>query len=173
MVREARGLAKDARTRLVKVVTSGVPVRTDPDLSNPLQERFAGKLVKYHLQSFANMWAGIALIVSGYLLLFKGSKTLSFLITLTAIAIFIIGRKRPQIFLPWWRAWMLLAKILSSITTPLLLSAVWLVIVIPIALLLKLFGISRVSTQFKGNSSTYWKVRDAQSQEFARLYKQY
>lgn len=171
MAREARGLVEDSRTRLVKVVNSGVPVRVDAP--EPLSERFAGKLVSLHVRDFCRLWAVLGLITGAFLWYRGADIVYPSLFLVAAVAVLVFGRLAPHLVLPLWRAWMALARGISAVVTPILLTILWCGMVVPIAMVLRILKVKRVNTVFREEVSSYWMERAPESQGFSGLNKQY
>jgi carbamoyltransferase len=73
-----------------------------------------------------------------------------------------------SIFGPSWlrfvyRPWMFLARILGTITSSILLTLVFFLILTPLGLLQRLFGKRPLDLRFKGDATSYWQARSAHS----------
>lgn len=124
-------------------------------------------LSKSNLRKFAFTMAVCLLMIGSVIFLkHKGINKALFVATLFFLSagIFIPGCLRV-IYIPWMR----LAEILGYVVSRLILSLIFLLILTPIGIILKIAGKDLLDRKF-GNSSTYWKKVDPKSTDYERQF---
>jgi hypothetical protein len=135
--------------------------------------------VREHVREFGTLFAAVFLIVIAYRMWGGAPAAPLFLdrwnvlLALLAVASFVLGRIAPSVLLPVWRAWMKFAEILSMVTTPVIVTILWVVVVIPVALLLKVMRVRVMNTSFREPVDTYWESRDPKKSDFKLLERQF
>jgi len=163
-------MAENSRTRLSVVPGNKL---TSPSALSYLDERAHGRRVRDHVRDFGALFALIALGFAGYFAWHdRGFVSYGPLLGLAAL-LYSAGRAFPQLLHPFWRAWMGLAKILNAVVTPVLLSIVWFVCVIPIAMIMRIAGVKRLDLAFQTGRVTYWQSRPRDAQDFKLMTRQY
>ncbi|MBO6575774.1 MAG: hypothetical protein JJ896_12290 [Rhodothermales bacterium] len=84
-----------------------------------------------------------------------------------------LGTLLPGALRTVYPAWMLIALVLGTIMTRVLLTLVFLLVVTPIALMLRLAGKDPMNRRPDPGMRTYWITRDADSNDPARMEKLY
>lgn len=97
-------------------------------------------------------FAGLAALA-----LWQGNSTVALLGAVAAGALWLLGALVPAKLGPLFRAWMTGAHLLSKVTTPIFLLALWLVVITPSALLGRLLGHRPITHRAQGDS--YWQAR--------------
>jgi hypothetical protein len=138
--------------------------------TNPLDEEFDKKPVRWHIAQFGMMWAAILLFWGAYRAIKYGSLTDIFAAASVAALCVWIGYRVPALFFRAWRSWMKLAEILAVIVTPVVMTALWIVTFVPFSIGLKLLRIKVINTDFRTDTVSYWLERD-QKKDQIELYK--
>lgn len=113
-------------------------------------------------------WVAFSLI--GIYMIWKGSGTGYYLIAfglLSAAA----GLVRPQILRPVYKVWMTLAVALGTIVSPLILAAIYYLVVTPVGIAARVAGKDFLHTRLRGDS--YWHEVSADEAEPGRAEKMY
>jgi hypothetical protein len=79
----------------------------------------------------------------------------------------------PAILAPLNRLWMRLGLLLHRIVNPVVLGLMFLTAIVPIGLLMKLFGKDLLRLKFSEDASSYWIVRDPKGPEPQSLNRQF
>jgi Saxitoxin biosynthesis operon protein SxtJ len=125
-----------------------------------LKTLFHGKEVRVHVYSFGRTFF-IILSLIGLWRGFSGHSFLgSFLWCLVGASLWAACKLSPKLMEPIWRGWMKLGVLLGVVVTPLLLGIIWIVMMIPLSLLLRVSGKRLMDTEFRDSSSTFWKSRE-------------
>ncbi len=74
-------------------------------------------------------------------------------------ALVVFGLLLPQILLPLYRFWMALAVVLGYVMTRVILTLVFFFVVLPIGLLLRLFGKDLLHRKLDPDATSYWIQR--------------
>jgi hypothetical protein len=102
---------------------------------------------------------GGAFLVIGLLLWRRARVTEGRVALVLAVALIAAGLAVPGRLGPVYRGWMALAQVISKVTTPLFMGAIYFLVLTPAGLLVRLFG-HRPLTRPRG-AGTYWKSRPA------------
>jgi predicted membrane protein len=92
-----------------------------------------------------------------------GLSALTLLITLAA----------PDWLAPANRAWMKLAEILNRVVSPIVLGAIFFVVLTPTALVMRMVGRDAMKRRFEPSARTYWVERDPPGPDPAGLPNQF
>jgi hypothetical protein len=175
----ARRLADEIRTGLDKeegMNTAAVPANLESSKKaavDPLDEKWMGKTVRRHVREFGVIFGvlcGVIAAVKGY----KGASANTIgMWSAVGIAILATGFVAPNVLRPFWRAWMKFAHYLSIVMTFLLLSIVWSIGFVPMAFVMRVFGVKPMDLSYRSGAPTYWNKRDTKKDDFKRLEQQY
>jgi hypothetical protein len=132
-----------------------------------------GKSVRVHVREFAVLFAIIFTTIASYQTFYYGVTTSSLVWALTGIVIGILGYRAPRVLHPLWKGWMKLAHYLSIVMTFVIMSLVWTVGFVPMAMVLKALRIKTMDLSYKTGVSTYWETRDPKYDDFKRLEQQF
>ena len=89
--------------------------------------------------------------------LFSGKNTL----TLSATIVLVLVMTCPSIFRPWARLWFAFSHLLGGIVSKIILTFVFALIVVPVALLRKSLGADAMSLKkWKDNGGSVFKIRN-------------
>jgi len=141
---------------------------------SPLDEKFFGKPLRLHLREFAATFGAIMCIIAAVQLYRGKPYPLPAGFAVGSLFLYLIGIQAPLLLKPLWRGWMGLAHVLGMVSTFILLSACWMVVVLPMALVLKLVG-KRVMTMGFRNPEilSYWETKSEASHDFKLLERQF
>jgi len=115
----------------------------------------------------AVVWAG-ALLVLGWR--FHPSVT-SWAFAGFAVLLLVVASLRHRALMPLYRAWMAIGLFLGRITTPILLTLLFFLVVVPLRVAIGIMGRDPLERRWKKNASTYFSVRRNRSSpaDFERL----
>ncbi len=132
-----------------------------------------GKLIRQHVKEFGALFGVIFLVIAAFQC-FKGrSFEVVSLVSLAGIVIAFLGYKAPAILYPLWKGWMAFAHVLGIASTFILLSLSWIIVVLPIAFLMKAIGKTVMKMGYKEKVDSYWEVRSEDSHDFKLLERQF
>lgn len=140
---------------------------------SPLDELVARKPVRRHIRDFAGILAFVLLAIAAYITYRGGSLANCGALIVAAGILLILGYSFPAALRRVWESWMLLAEYLGMAATFLLLAVVWLLLLVPTAVLLRLLGKSVMNLKFKENCPSYWNEKPADDSNYQRLERQY
>jgi hypothetical protein len=89
------------------------------------------------------------------------------------VALLLFGLVAPSVLAPLNKAWMKLGLLLFTIVNPIVLGLIFLLTIIPIGLLLRLFGKDPLRLQFAPEAKTYWIERDPPGPEPESMPQQF
>lgn len=139
-----------------------------------LNERRFGKSVRTLIREFGEVLALVGVVVALFVLYKDRPLTNALAWFLAGFGLMGISRTIPVILYPAWRAWMGLAFVLERTTTPLILGTLWVVALLPTAVLMRVLGKSSIDLTFKSDAPTYWEERaDKDGQDFGLLERQF
>lgn len=136
---------------------------------------------RHALKSFA-MLVGVVLVAIGVFVhwrtaasLFDPAKVHLAAATLVGVGAFLIvlGYFAAPVLRPVYLVWMGLAIVLGAVMTRVILSVVFIALVVPIGLVMKLFGRDPLLRRFDPESSSYWVSRSDMDRSPDRLEKYY
>ena len=138
-----------------------------------IDSSYLRKSIRQHIKEFACIFAILGLLYAGYSWYYLGSLY-SFAISIFAsVVLLVLGYGYPLALYPIWKAWMGLAHILSFIITGIIISAMWLIVFIPLALFLNLIGKRVMDLSFDRSCDSYWLERDSKMHDFKLLERQF
>ena len=105
------------------------------------------------------MFALIFAIGSGYLLL-RHSTGLAIVSILVAVIFVLVTICIPTALAPLNRAWFNLSLFLGKVVSPIVLSIIFFILIVPIAILTRLFGRDALSLK-KRQVSSYWVDKES------------
>ena len=124
-----------------------------------------------NLRSFG-LTIGLILLLIFFFLLFKEYESLQIFIYLS-ILFAGLGLILPKILKPLYLIWMIFAVILGWFMTRIILSVLFLIVVTPIGLTLRLFGKDLLELSKKENQGSYWNKRDSEIEKNQNYKKQF
>jgi hypothetical protein len=102
---------------------------------------------------------GAAFLVFGGLMWRRGHLPPAYVAAGLGGLLFLAGLTAPQRLGPVYRAWMALARAISKVTTPIVMGAIWFLVITPAGLLVRLFGHRPLS--HPRDATTFWHTRPA------------
>lgn len=140
---------------------------------NYLDEKSFGKPIRQHVKEFGALFGLIALLFIGYAMY----KSLAlYLVAIGAVAaVFFIGSGYlfPAVLHPAWKAWMGMAHYMGIVMTTLILSIAWIIVVIPVAVLLKVVKKKVMDLTYDPAIESYWNDRADKYHDFKLLENQF
>lgn len=90
-----------------------------------------------------------------------------------ALAFLVVSAAAPQWLAPLNRAWFLLGKALHAVVSPIVMGAIFFLVVTPIALLRRLGGRDLLGLRFSRQAQSYWVLRNPPGPEPETLKQQF
>ena len=168
----ARGLANEIRTGLEEPLVSMTVANNDRAV-DVLDSQWMGKPVRTHVREFAVLFAIIFTGIASFKTYRYGVSTQSLAWALSGIVIGILGYRAPRLLHPLWKGWMKLAHYLSLVMTFVIMSLMWTIGFVPMAMILKALRIKTMDLSYKSGATTYWETRDPKFDDFKRLEQQF
>jgi hypothetical protein len=110
---------------------------------------------------------GAACVVAALLLARRGTHPVAALaLGLLGALVALMAGLRPSLLAPTARAWSRVGEAIAGVTTPLMLGAVYFVVITPMALLRRTLGRSPIARD--RNASSYWVRRTPRSSDERR-----
>lgn len=170
-----RGLAEQIRTGLEdsQQTAKSAPVLRVIQGKKPLEQMFHGRKVREHVRDFGALFALICTVISGVVFYRGGSDIKGLTYLFVGAAFMILGARAPGVLHPVWNAWMKFAEKLSVVTTFAILMLAWCLMVIPMAIVLRIFRVQVMEMDFRLPVDTYWHVRPEKMHDFKLLERQF
>lgn len=105
---------------------------------------------------------GVAFLLLGVLLWWRGHVEFMYAVATIGALLALSGIVLPGRLEPIYAAWMAMAEKISRVTTPIVLGIVYLLVLAPSGLVLRLFGKNPLD-QDGGREGTYWSRREERS----------
>lgn len=168
------GLAEQIRTGLEEVeARPRLTVIKTKKMIHPLDEFWVNKPVRQHVKEFGAIF-GVLLFGIASVKMYKYSITPTALYLIGAGSLFVIfGYLFPKAMLPVWRGWMKFATVLGLFMTTMIIGVAWIIMLVPLALLLKILGKKTMDLSYGTSVVTYWEERDPKLNDFKLLERQY
>ncbi len=109
---------------------------------------------KKELRQFAFLFGGISIALGVYFYFYGGDFLLWLVI---GVVLILLGFVFPKIFLPFHKAWMTLAVILGFISTRIILTALFYLVIFPIKLFMKK---DLLDEKIDKSRKSYWTPRE-------------
>ena len=113
---------------------------------------------KKEIRKFGFLVGGVLVAISIFLL-WKGLSYFKLLLVI-GITLILIGFFIPKILKPFYIIWMTFATILGWIMTRVILTILFYLIVTPIGLVARMFGVKFLDLSWQSNVNSYWNKRD-------------
>ncbi len=169
-----RGLAEQIRTGLEdSQQTKSGPVLRVIQGKKPLEQMFHGRKVREHVREFGALFALIFAVISGVVFYRGGSEVKALTYLAIGTAFMVLGSRAPSVLHPVWNMWMKLAEKLSVVMTFAILMVAWCLMVIPMAIVLRIFRVQVMEMDFRLPVDTYWHVRPEKMHDFKLLERQF
>ncbi len=116
------------------------------------------KTNKEEIRKFGYLIGGVLIAISIFMLW----KDVSFykLIFVIGVSFILLGYFIPKILKPIYIIWMTFATILGWIMTRVILTILFYLIVTPIGLIARMFGVKFLDLSWRNNVNSYWNKRD-------------
>jgi len=116
------------------------------------------KTNKEEIRKFGYLIGGVLIAISIFMLW----KALAYyqLIFVIGISFILLGFFATKILKPIYIIWMIFATILGWIMTRVILAILFYLIVTPIGLIARLFGVKFLDVSWRNNVNSYWNKRD-------------
>lgn len=105
---------------------------------------------------------GLAFVLLAVLLGWRGHLAASYVVGGVGALLSLSGALVPGRLGPAYRGWMALAERISRVTTPVILGLVYLAVLTPTGLLMRLFGRNPLERE-QGSNGTFWLKREERS----------
>ena len=122
-----------------------------------MADRIPARLSAAEGRKFA-FTVGAAFLILSALLWWRERQAVAIALGAIGSSLALLGLTVPTRLGPLNGAWMGLAHLISKVTTPIFMGAVFFIAITPISLLMRLFG--KVPLRTKPGASTYWHVRE-------------
>ena len=146
-----------------------------------LQELRALDSSRRSLRSFGFVVGGVATVVAGWLIWRSGSTEWSsngalrpaVILGIIGFGLLALGVASPRLLRPLYFVWMALAFILGAVMTRVILTVVFVLLIVPIGLVMRLFGRDPLNRKIGGSMTSYWISREDMDRSPERLEKYY
>lgn len=141
---------------------------------DPLDDLSYGKPVRQHVREFGAVMGLVACVIA-YFQIAKHhvSPLIGGSILLTGVLVYCLGVFAPRLLKPAWQGWMKFAHYLGLMMTTVLLTAMWVAVVIPVGLAVKILGIKVMDMRFRAPVNSYWEDRAHGMDDFKLLERQW
>lgn len=99
---------------------------------------------------------GVIFILTGVFQAWKGRILLAFTLTTLAILILVVCTLRPTLLGPMNRAWTKLGGLLHHIVSPIVLFAIYFLVITPFGLVMRALGNDPMRKCYEPEALTYW-----------------
>ena len=111
---------------------------------------------------------GAAFVALGAIVALKGNRNVGVGLGILGTTLAGAGVAIPTLLGPVQRGWMRLAHLISKVTTPIVMSAIYFLVLTPVGLVRRATGTNSVARARKGD--TYWVTRTRQSTSMERQF---
>lgn len=111
---------------------------------------------------------GAALVVLGAVALWRGHRLVGSVMGVLGAVLLLAALVVPTLLGPVQRGWMALGLAMSKVTTPILMSAVYYVVLTPMGLLMRAFG--RNPLRQPEHNGSFWQPRDDRRSDLQRQF---
>lgn len=164
-----RGLAKQIRTGLDEADFVNIDkLRTDP-----LDQLLERKPVRQHLKEFGVLFSLIFTAIAGYLIWKQRAPFTTIFLSILALTLTWCAYRAPNLLHPVWKQWMAFADFLGTIVTGIILIASWIILIIPVAIMLRIIRKKVMDCRYGAPVGSYWEERDPKKDDFQLLHNQF
>lgn len=164
------GLAEKIRTGLE--TDSGSTAAVMADKPGYLDELYYWKPVRQHIREFGCALGAMALVVAAFAA-WKGQMGSCFAWSGAGAALAVFGAFLPGVLYPLWKAFNMLGQWLGAFSTLLIVTVCWLLMMIPMAVLMRVVKKRVMDLTYAVPVQTYWEARDTKFDDFRLMEKQY
>ena len=141
---------------------------------NELNELYFGKPKRQHVKEFGAIFCIIGCIIASFIIYKRGAVTTgASLFAFGGIIFAILAYTQTKMMLPLWAGWMKFAHYLGFFVTNIILYIAWIFMMVPIAILLKIFGKKVIDTRYDKSLESYWEDRTEKQNDFSLLERQF
>jgi len=140
---------------------------------NPMDQIVFRKPVRRHIRDFAGILAIVLLAIAAYITYQGSSLANCGALFFTSALLLLLGYRFPAALHRVWESWMLLAEKLGLAVTFLLLAAVWWLMLVPTAIILRLISKRVMNMNFREPRLSYWEYKNPADSDYKRLVRQY
>jgi len=138
-----------------------------------LEELYFGKKISRRIKEFAFVFAIIFSLIALFLIFKKDTYTFALGLFFLSIILVVLSFIKPLVLYPLWSGWMKVGLFLGGFASKIILGFAWVLMIIPISFLLKVFKKKVVNTNFTEDIESYWEDRDLSKNDFKNLENQY
>ena len=111
-------------------------------------------------RSFGLLFSAVFALLAGYGWWFKGwSLVIVLVLVAVAVAFVLLGFVAPKVLRPLNWLWFQLGQLLGKIVSPVVLGAIFFLILTPVSLVSRLFGRDELRLKRKASQTSYWLDR--------------
>ena len=111
-------------------------------------------------RSFGLLFGAVFALLAAYGWFFKGwSSMLALALVGVALAFVLVGFVAPKILRPLNWLWFQLGQLLGKIVSPIVLGAIFFLLLTPVSLVTRLFGRDELRLKRKASQTSYWLDR--------------
>ena len=125
------------------------------------------------LRQFGVLVGGVFALAAAWLGWRSGGAAWTLALGGAALGLVALGLAAPRVLRGPYRAWMALGVVLGAVTSRVLLTAVFALVVTPIGLALRALGRTPLALRPDPAAETYWEARDAAPPDPARVERDY
>jgi hypothetical protein len=169
------GLATEVRTGLdegqavkLELIQGGIV-----DNHVGLERLFHGRPVRQHVREFGAVFGVLFLIFAAVSLYKRGLNPTAAILTVAGIISYVSALTMPAQIEPLWKGWMAVAEKMSVVMTFVILMTAWLLMLVPLAFLLKVLRISVMDMIYGTKKDSYWEDRPERLHDFQLLRRQF
>ena len=115
----------------------------------------------------------VGAVVGAFMVRHPERLSMGFTIAGVGMGVYLLGLVAPRSLVPVWQGWMKFAHYLGLVVTGILLVSMWVGIVVPIGILVRLLKVKIMDMRFRAPVSTYWEERDPALHDFKLLERQW
>jgi hypothetical protein len=125
-----------------------------------LEKRVPARLTRKEGRSFGLVVGGAFLVIAG-ITIWRGHEAVAWVTGALGTTLALAGLVIPTHLGPVQRGWMRLAHLISKVTTPIVMSILYFVVITPAGLLMRLLGRNPLRHPLAGEG--FWVTRSAES----------
>jgi hypothetical protein len=111
-------------------------------------------------RSFGLLFGAVFALLAGYGWWFKGwSSVIVLVLVAVAVAFVLLGFVAPKVLRPLNWLWFQLGQLLGKIVSPVVLGAIFFLLLTPVSLVTRLFGRDELRLKRKASQTSYWLDR--------------
>ena len=115
---------------------------------------------------------GLVLSLIAVVLFFIGKPSFQFFIY-TGLALILSGILTPSVLKPLYWPWMIFATILGWIMTRVILGTLYYLVITPIGLMVRVFGLLSINVKWQTDKESYWNKKEEKERNKKTYEKQF